>query len=149
MPAARIMPGEEGDPRQDTGRPAPAVTALLILVGLGLWAGVVRACLLLLVQRGICRELAVALPEPARWLFGLSWWDWFGSYWWVVVLGLFALAPAAAWMTYWTRHRHPEGCDVLDGVLALRSVRKPGDSCERQRPARSQKCWMPGLAPSW
>jgi hypothetical protein len=83
MSAERIMSGEEGGPRQDAGRPSPAVTALLILVGLGLWAGVVRACLLLLVQRGICRELAVALPEPARWLFGLSWWDWFGSYWWV------------------------------------------------------------------
>jgi hypothetical protein len=105
MLAERIMPGEEGGPRQDTGRPSPAVTALLVLVGLGLWAGVVRACLLLVVQRGICRELAVALPEPARWLFGLAWWDWFGGYWWVVVLGLFALAPVAAWLTYWTRHR--------------------------------------------
>jgi hypothetical protein len=105
MPAERIMSGEEGGPRQDTGRPAPAVTALLILVGLGLWAGVVRACLLLLVQRGICRELAVALPEPARWLFRLPWWDWFGSYWWVVMLGLLVLTPAAALLTYWTRHR--------------------------------------------
>jgi hypothetical protein len=105
MLSTQGMAGEGGFLRGGPGRPSPAVTALLIVTGLGLWAGVLRACFLLLVQRGVCRELDLALPEPARWLLGLSWWDWFNSYWWMVGLGLLALAPVAGLVTYWTRHR--------------------------------------------
>jgi hypothetical protein len=85
--------------------PSPAVTTLLVLLGWGLWLAVLGACFLLLQQFALCSELRAALPLPARWLFGFSWWRWFDRYWWLVVLGLLALAPVARLTTYRVRHR--------------------------------------------
>jgi hypothetical protein len=85
--------------------PSPAVTTLLVLLGWGLWLAVLGACFLLLQQFALCSAMQMALPMPAKWLFGFSWWRWFNQYWWLVVLGLVVLAPITRLTTYWVRHR--------------------------------------------
>jgi hypothetical protein len=84
---------------------SPTATALLVLAWFALWLAVVAACYLLLMQIAITREIAMTLAEPAAWLLGLSWWPWFGDYWWAVVLAIFILTPVVALVTYWIRHR--------------------------------------------
>lgn len=89
------------------GEPAPsaAATALLILAWPVLWLGVLWACTILLTQDAVARDFGIALPSAVVWLFNRSWWDWFASYWWVLVVGLLVLTPVAALVTYWVRHR--------------------------------------------
>jgi hypothetical protein len=98
------MLAEPVGPQRREAPPSLTVTVLLTLSWLALWLGVVRACVLLLVLRRICWEMKLALPQPAKWLFGFSWWDWFGSYGGWVVVGTVVLAPAVGLLTYWVRH---------------------------------------------
>jgi hypothetical protein len=104
MPSRSTSPSERLTEYPGPEKPSRAVTALLLLTGLGLWLGVLRACFLLLVQRLTCREARLVLPQPANWLFGLSWWEWFSGYWWLIVLGFLVLAPVVVLTTYWVRH---------------------------------------------
>jgi hypothetical protein len=105
MVSPQTSPYERAGGPPGAAAPSPAVTALLILLWFVLWLGVLWACLILLAQVSMSRELAWQLPGAVQWLFGLPWWKWFDSYWWLVVLGILVLTPAVGSMTYWVRHR--------------------------------------------
>lgn len=102
------IPTSPADPvATQPGEPAPsaAATALLILAWPALWFGVLWACTILLTQDAVARDFGIALPSAAVWLFNRSWWDWFASYWWVLVVGVLVLTPVVGLVTYWVRHR--------------------------------------------
>jgi hypothetical protein len=81
------------------------MTVLLLLSWLALWLAVFWACLILLVQRSMARDINMQLPGLLGWLWSLSWWDWFGSYGGWIQPGAIVLTPVVGLLTYWVRHR--------------------------------------------